>query len=817
MSFMTYADVRPWARSIKSAILTGQMPPWKPVDAHGVFKGERSLTDAEIQTLTDWVDTGSPEGDPADLPEALTFPETWSGGTPDVVTQPSSPYAIQAGSSDIYRCFPMTVNATSDSYVRGYEVIPGNRTIVHHVLLFIDKNGSSDALDRADPDPGYTCFGGPGFLDAGLGGLGGWVPGSSPETFPIGTGIKIPKGARIVMQVHYSLSGLPSGSPPPDSDLTKLGIYLSPVPLQPISFLPVVNPFFNIPAGESHYRVPAYYFINDTVELIGITPHMHLLGREVTIDAVFPNGDRRQLIRIADWDFHWQGEYTFKQPILLPAGTRIELTAYYDNSLNNPRNPNNPPMDVGWGERTTDEMCLAFLSVKSPGDPSVNTVPFSITDRGTNTLTTEGASSTVQVGYAKVGEASGNAPTGLAIFGYHQNGVLISEAAVPASATITDGRFYAETSTTVNSGLAIANPNTDPAVLSFGFTNSDGVEVYTGSATIPGNSQIAAFLNEPPFNGPVAFAGSFTFKALKPVAALALRGMTNERSEFLLTTLPVMDLNSSFPSTSLFPHFADGGGWTTEILLVNPISKPISGTLRFTNPSGQLISIIEYSLPACASKRYAIGGSSATVRTGAVTLVASADVRVAPAGSLIFSYTGSGIHITEAGVPVAAANTGFRVYVEASDSMQSGLAIANPSGTTASVRLELMDLSGASISGTTISLPPNAQFSALLTEIKGFESLSLPIQGMLRISGSTPIAVTGLRARTNERGDFLITTTPPVTETSGSVPELYFPHFADGGGFTTEFILFSGGSGGPFTGTVQFLSQSGDALNLQVR
>ncbi len=830
MSFLTYADVRPWARSIKSAVLTGQMPPWKPVDAHGIFKGERSLTAQEIQTLTAWVDGGSPEGNAADMPLQSTFSDTWSGGTPDVITQPSGAYGLQAGSSDIYRCFPMTIDTSSDLYVRGYEVIPGNRAIVHHVLLFIDSNGASDALDKADPGPGYTCFGGPGFLDTGLGGLGGWVPGSSPESFPLGTGVRIPKGSRIVMQVHYSLAQVPAGSPAPDSDITKLGIYLSPVPLQPISFLPVVNPIFRIPAGAENYQVKAFGFITTTQELIAITPHMHLLGRKAVIDAVFPNGTRQQLIRIDDWDFHWQGSYTYKDPILLPAGTRIELTSTYDNSINNPRNPANPPVAVSWGEMTTDEMCLAFLSVKAPSDPSINTVPFSITDRGTTSVATQGGGSGVQVGYARVSEASGNAVSGLAIFGYRQNGVLISEAAVPASRIISQGRFYAETSANVRSGLAIANPNSNPAVVSFKFRDESGADVYSGSMTIPANGQIAAFLNEAPFNGPASFSGSFTFNSLAGLAAVALRGTVNERSDFLLTTLPIAELASTVctaslpstcvttgaPSARVFPHFADGGGWATQILLVNPSDAAISGTLRFADPSGLLISTMDYSIGAQSARRLTTGGTAATVRVGTVTIVPAANT-LAPAGSLVFSYRNSNVRVTEAGVPVAAASTGFRVYVEASDAIQSGIAIANASSDPATVRLELMDLSGASISGTMISLAGNAQLSTFLTQIKGFEALSLPVQGLLRITSASPIAVTGLRSRTNERGDFLITTTPPIAESALTAADVYFPHFADGGGYTTQFIIFSSSSGGTFSGSVRFLSQSGEALNLKLR
>ncbi len=816
-SLLTYADARSHAFEIKKAVESRQMPPWKAVNAHGVFEEERTLTDLEIQTLSQWATGGAQEGAASDLPEPITFPATWSAGTPDKGVQPSSTYPFQSGSDDIYRCFPMAVDSTSDLYVRGYEILPGNRAIVHHVILFIDELDQSVALDNAEPGPGYTCFGGAGFT-SGLGILGGWVPGASPQMFPLGTGVRIPAGARVVMQVHYSLADFSkTSSGTPDPDLTRLGLYLSPTPLEAISFLPVVNPFFAIPAGQSHFQVKASLQITETVELLNIAPHMHLLGREATVEAQFPDGTVRQLIRIDDWDFHWQGFYNFREPILLPAGTRGVMTAYYDNSTGNPRNPSNPPVRVTWGERTTDEMCLTFLSVKSPGIPSMNTVPFTLTDRGSESVVTQGnsGSGNTQVGYARVTDVSGRAPSGLAIFGYRQNGVLISEAAVPSSRLLTRGRIYAQTGPTVRSGLAIANPNAEPAAVSFTFTDENGRDVASNSTTIGANGQAAAFLNENPFNGPSTFSGSFTFSSSKPVAVVALRGVLNERSDFLLTTLPVVDLGSpSVSDAGVFPHFADGGGWTTTVMLVNPTDNAISGNLQFADSSGRPTSTLPYSIPGRSARQLATGGAGDAVAVGAVSVV-PAQNSAAPTGSLVFSYRKSGIRVTEAGVPAAPAGTAFRAYVEASESIQSGIAIANTSSSTATVRLELTNLSGASIASTTLTLGPNGQTAKFLNEL--FQNLSLPIQGLLRITSSSRLAVVGLRSRTNERGDFLITTTPPVSESTSAAAELFFPHFADAGGYTTQFILFSSGSSSSVSGTIRFFSQSGQPMDLKLR
>jgi hypothetical protein len=824
-SLLTYADTRHHAFQILSAVESRKMPPWKPVNSHGVFEGERGLTDAEIQTIAQWVAGGIQEGSPSDLPEPVSFPETWSAGQPDVVVQPSASFSVPAGSADIYRCFPLTIDSTSELYVRGYEILPGNRSIVHHVLLFLDTSGQSIALDNAEPGLGYTCFGGAGFIN-GIGGLGGWVPGASPEMFPLGTGVRVPAGARIVMQVHYSTSGahhdagLAGGAAAIEPDLTRIGLYLSPTALQRISFLPVVNLLFSIPPGSSRHEVRAVLPILSPVDLVSIAPHMHLLGRQISVDARLPNGETRQLIRIDDWDFHWQGNYVFREPVFLPAGTFVEMTAYYDNSVSNPRNPTNPPVTVRWGERTVDEMALTFLSVKAPGMPNLNTVPFSLTDRGTSSVLTQGSATNTQTGYARVSDTSGAAPQGLAIFGFRQNGVLISEAGVPASGLLTRGRIYAQTARGARTGVAIANPMGTPATVTFNFTEESGREVRSGTATIPANGQIAAFLDESPFNGPAPFSGSFTFSSPTPVAVVALRGITNERSEFLLTTQAVADLTAS-PSTApaVFPHNAIGGGWTTGMMLVNPTDNAITGVLRFADSSGQASSDMEYSIPGKAAVQYVCCGTRppAEVRVGTLTIIPSSG-NATPAGSLVFSYRKSGVRVTEAVVPLIPAGNAFRVYVEASDAVQSGIALANTTTGSATVRFELTDLNGAAVAATTLTLAPKAQLSAFLNQISGFQNLKLPFRGLMRITSASPISVVGLRTRNNERGDFLITTTPPVPENNAASPaELFFPHFADAGGYSTQFILFSGGTGRSMKGTIRFLSPSGQPLDLRVR
>jgi sugar lactone lactonase YvrE len=468
--------------------------------------------------------------------------------------------------------------------------------------------------------------------------------------------------------------------------------------------------------------------------------------------------------------------------------------------------------------------------------PAVSSIPYSIKDLGGVSVTSSGASNSIVVGYARIQPTAGStAPSGLAIFGFRQNNVLVTEAGVPASPAIQSGRIYAEINATVNTGLAIANPNGQAANLTFFFTDAAG-NSGNGSMTIPANGQTAAFLNQAPFNSRSPFLGSFTFNSSVPVSVIALRGLTNERSEFLITTLPVADLSAASSSnTILFPHFADGGGWTTQIVLTNPTDSSVNGTLQFLSKSGQpttltvnnqTASSFSYSIPARSSQKLTSSGSGSTILGGSVRVVPTGS-GAAPSGVAIFSFRFGGITVAEAGVPASKAANTLRLYAAlagdfnrgAVGSVQTGLAIANPSASVALVTLTLTRLDGASTGvTTTIPVPPGGQFASFMNQLAGFSVLQPPFEGVLRISSTAPIAIVGLRGRYNERGDFLITTTAPIDETTAtSSTPIYFPHIADGGGYTTQFILFSGQAGQSPSGTMQFSSQSGGNLSLGVR
>ena len=356
-SLTTFAESKPYAQLVKLMTQTHQMPPWKPVDGCGDFKDERRLTQNEIDTIAQWVDDGAPEGNRAELPEPLDFTGGWALGQPDAVYKLPEAYTPAVG-KDTYRCFTIPTNLTSTAYVQAIDTRPGDRETVHHVITFVDNTGASVALDERDPGPGYTCFGGPGFNLPGT--LGGWAPGSRPLELPSGTAFQLQAGSRVVLQVHYH----PHGAHP-HPDQTEIGVYFAKEPPKSLMYiLPIVNQSFTIPPNDPSYKVPATWPLPmPAAKLWFVAPHMHLLGKTMKVEATLPSGASECLIEIDDWDFNWQGAYMYKEPVRIPAGSRLSLLATYDNSSNNPRNPNRPPKPVSWGEETTDEMCIAFVGV----------------------------------------------------------------------------------------------------------------------------------------------------------------------------------------------------------------------------------------------------------------------------------------------------------------------------------------------------------------------------------------------------------------------------------------------------------------------
>lgn len=356
-SLMTYQDARPWARAIREQVILKKMPPWKPAPGCGDFSDARGLAQDEINSIVAWVDGGSPEGNAADLPAPLDFPDGWPLGAPDLVVQSDVDYAPPT-QGDMYRCFSVPASdLRGDRWISAVSVKPGNAKIVHHVIAYGDPRGESVALDAKDPGPGYTCFGGPGISTTDL--LGGWAPGSRGYFAPNGTGIKLSNNSRVIIQVHYH----PTGQA--ETDRTPVGLYFSKTPVtRQLQVLPLVNTSFAIPPGAKNHEVTASFDVPPLIsaKMWAVTPHMHLLGKKIKVELTKPGAATPDcLIDIPDWDFNWQGTYLYKTPIDLTGGAKLKLTCNFDNSTDNPRNPNNPPKTVRWGEETTDEMALAFI------------------------------------------------------------------------------------------------------------------------------------------------------------------------------------------------------------------------------------------------------------------------------------------------------------------------------------------------------------------------------------------------------------------------------------------------------------------------
>ncbi|MBI1747792.1 MAG: hypothetical protein HYR55_14560 [Acidobacteria bacterium] len=358
-SLMTYAEAAPRAQAIKRATERRIMPPWKPADGCGELQDVRRLSDKDIDILARWADAGAPEGDD-DPPPPLEFPDGWTLGEPDVALDPGADYSPNPLLTDDYHCFTMPTNFTEDRWLSAVDIRPGVRSQVHHVLLFVDPTGRSADLEKY-PGSGYTCFGGPEVPVIDI--LGGWAPGARSRFLPEGIGQFVPAGSRIIMQVHYHPQG------PIQPDRTRLGAYLAQGPVDKRFYmLPILDQSFLIPAGNPRYRVNRQLRLPADLHGLSAAPHMHLLGKEMEVKAILPDGQEQCLINIDDWDFNWQGNYFFANSVAFPLGTKLDVTAYYDNSEGNPRNPSRPPIDVRWGERTVDEMFLAFLGITIDGE-----------------------------------------------------------------------------------------------------------------------------------------------------------------------------------------------------------------------------------------------------------------------------------------------------------------------------------------------------------------------------------------------------------------------------------------------------------------
>ncbi|MBS0203410.1 MAG: redoxin domain-containing protein [Planctomycetes bacterium] len=359
-ALQSYEQAASWADDIREFTANRQMPPWFPEDGAGDFHNRRVLSADEIALIGNWVESGCATGDLTRLPPPRRYSDDWTYGTPDLIVQTSESFHVPADGKDIYRCFVIPTDYDTDQFVQAVEVRPGNNRVVHHVIVFLDTTDRSQKLDESDPGPGYsTSAGFPGFLPSG--GLGGWAPGNLPRQLPTGIAKVLPAKAKLVVQVHYH----PSGKA--EQDQTQIGVYFNKEQVTRVVRVIPVMPFggpwsgMKIPAGDDNAEVRCSLTMPRDGMALNVTPHMHLLGKDMALTATLPDGTMVPLIKLQRWDFNWQESYQYREPITLPKGTRLDLVAHFDNSSSNPANPHHPPRTVKWGENTVDEMCIAFL------------------------------------------------------------------------------------------------------------------------------------------------------------------------------------------------------------------------------------------------------------------------------------------------------------------------------------------------------------------------------------------------------------------------------------------------------------------------
>lgn len=368
-SLLTYRDAAKRASFLAETSTSRRMPPWRAAPDYGLqYRNERRLTDAELETLTRWAAAGAPEGNPKDLPPEPKFPEGWQLGKPDLVVKMAQPFAVPASGPDVYRCFIIPLGIQEDTTVAAVEFRPGNKRVIHHAAFHLDNKGQARLRDGEDGLPGYASVGSPGFSPTGS--LGSWGLAGYPRFLPPATGMPLAKGSDLVLQIHYH----PSGKE--EQDQSEVGIYFSKQPATRfVTRFSARQTKLLIPAGEKRHRITAATEpLPVDVEMWTISCHMHNLGREVRAWAELPDGKLQPFVWIKDWDFHWHERYELAEPLKLPRGTIVKVEGYYDNSADNPRNPNSPPKDVKYGNNLSDEMLGCTLQVIVPTLADLQTI-----------------------------------------------------------------------------------------------------------------------------------------------------------------------------------------------------------------------------------------------------------------------------------------------------------------------------------------------------------------------------------------------------------------------------------------------------------
>jgi mono/diheme cytochrome c family protein len=368
MSLLTYTDARPWAKAIKTAVLEQKMPPWFADPKVGHFANDRRLSQADIQTLVAWVDHGAPEGDAKDKPAARTFQSGWNI-KPDMVIEMPKAFQLPATGTIDYQYILVKGDIKEDLWVKEAEMRPSNNAVLHHGKVWVRPPGSH-WMENATPGVPYSTGMGRNSTSEGNDIIGKYNPGLGAQAFNIdGSAKLIPKGSDFVFELHYTAIGKPA------TDISRVGLVLSKEPPANRYYTSPGTPAalnLVIPPNDPNVEVVSESTVGSDIKLVYIQPHAHLRGKDFEIRVVYPSGEKETVFK-GKFDFNWQLGYDLAKPLLLPKGTKIVSIAHYDNSANNPYNPD-PTKEVLWGPQNWDEMQSVFLGFIMPINTDISTV-----------------------------------------------------------------------------------------------------------------------------------------------------------------------------------------------------------------------------------------------------------------------------------------------------------------------------------------------------------------------------------------------------------------------------------------------------------
>ncbi len=352
MSLITYDDVRPWARAVKSKVVSREMPPWGADSSVRAYKNDVSLSEDEIDLIATWVDGGAPRGNDADLPEMPEFAEGWSIGEPDLIFTMLEPFPVPADGTVPYSYVTVPTNLQEDTWISAHEFRPGDRRVIHHVISEIleDDGVPATAEVKLQRDRSRTRARGAR--------VGGYVPNRLGTVYDEGVAVRLPAGADIEAQMHYTTIGEPV------LDQSSWGVVVAPAPpsgadRRQAGGGAVANLLFRIEPGNPAYEIRAKRQIEEAAYLTNMMPHMHVRGKSAKYIVRYPDGTEEVALWVPNYDFNWQLRYQLEEPILMPAGSTLEAVFTYDNSANNRHNPD-PSAEVRWGDQTWEEMMLGY-------------------------------------------------------------------------------------------------------------------------------------------------------------------------------------------------------------------------------------------------------------------------------------------------------------------------------------------------------------------------------------------------------------------------------------------------------------------------